>query len=181
MLTILIKSIWEKGSIWGWKDAIEYSFITKSLPPRPRHWPLLPNDFASFLIFFILSLIYFRKFHPQIHFNLSLSISRFHILICPNYALNSEPPLILPSDSSRSFWTMSVQVQPPPPEHQYQLEKLDVFKIKGKDKQGRRILRIIGKFFPGFWFLSLFLLFVVEVALLCFDSDFLLFDSDFVL
>lgn len=29
------------------------------------------------------------------------------------------------------------------------LEKLEVFKIKGKDKHGRKILRIIGKFFPG--------------------------------
>ncbi|KAF7829018.1 ganglioside-induced differentiation-associated protein 2-like [Senna tora] len=28
------------------------------------------------------------------------------------------------------------------------LDKLEVFKIKGKDKQGRKILRIIGKFFP---------------------------------
>ena len=44
---------------------------------------------------------------------------------------------------------MAAQVQPPPPE-QNQLENLDVFKIKGRDKQGRRILRITGKFFPGF-------------------------------
>ncbi|RDX62805.1 Protein GDAP2-like protein [Mucuna pruriens] len=29
------------------------------------------------------------------------------------------------------------------------LEKLDVFKIKGRDKHGRKILRIIGKFFPA--------------------------------
>nr|AFK33556.1 unknown [Lotus japonicus] len=29
------------------------------------------------------------------------------------------------------------------------LDKLEVFKIKGRDKQGRKILRIIGKFFPG--------------------------------
>lgn len=29
------------------------------------------------------------------------------------------------------------------------LEKLEVFKIKGRDKRGRKILRIIGKFFPG--------------------------------
>ncbi|XP_057762234.1 uncharacterized protein LOC130982296 [Arachis stenosperma] len=29
------------------------------------------------------------------------------------------------------------------------LEKLEVFKVKGKDKQGRKILRIIGKFFPA--------------------------------
>jgi len=29
------------------------------------------------------------------------------------------------------------------------LEKLEVFKIKGRDKHGRKILRIIGKFFPG--------------------------------
>lgn len=29
------------------------------------------------------------------------------------------------------------------------LEKLEVFKIKGRDKQGRKILRIIGKFFPA--------------------------------
>jgi hypothetical protein len=29
------------------------------------------------------------------------------------------------------------------------LEKSEVFKIKGRDKHGRKILRIIGKFFPG--------------------------------
>ncbi|KAI4314693.1 hypothetical protein L6164_027579 [Bauhinia variegata] len=29
------------------------------------------------------------------------------------------------------------------------LEKLEVFKIKGRDKHGRKILRIIGKFFPA--------------------------------
>ncbi|XP_022145479.1 ganglioside-induced differentiation-associated protein 2-like [Momordica charantia] len=40
---------------------------------------------------------------------------------------------------------MAAQV---PPE-QNQLERLDVFKIKGRDKQGRRILRITGKFFPA--------------------------------
>lgn len=33
------------------------------------------------------------------------------------------------------------------------LLKLEVFKIKGKDKHGRKILRIIGKFFPGNIFL----------------------------
>ncbi|KAF4373815.1 hypothetical protein F8388_007721 [Cannabis sativa] len=34
-------------------------------------------------------------------------------------------------------------------EQEQLLEKLEVFKIKGKDKQGRKILRIIGKFFPA--------------------------------
>ncbi|MBA0620106.1 hypothetical protein Godav_005876 [Gossypium davidsonii] len=29
------------------------------------------------------------------------------------------------------------------------LHKLDIFKIRGKDKQGHKILRIIGKFFPA--------------------------------
>ncbi|XP_039137678.1 protein GDAP2 homolog isoform X2 [Dioscorea cayenensis subsp. rotundata] len=29
------------------------------------------------------------------------------------------------------------------------LQKLEPFKIQGRDKQGRKILRIIGKFFPG--------------------------------
>jgi hypothetical protein len=29
------------------------------------------------------------------------------------------------------------------------IEKLDIFKIKGRDKRGRTIIRIIGKFFPG--------------------------------
>ncbi|KAM0938669.1 putative CRAL-TRIO lipid binding domain-containing protein [Dioscorea sansibarensis] len=29
------------------------------------------------------------------------------------------------------------------------LEKLEPFKIQGRDKQGRKILRIVGKFFPG--------------------------------
>lgn len=33
------------------------------------------------------------------------------------------------------------------------LLKLEVFKIKGKDKHDRKILRIIGKFFPGNIFL----------------------------
>lgn len=40
------------------------------------------------------------------------------------------------------------------------LEKLEVFKIKGKDKQGRKILRIIGKFFPGNQSLSTQILFL---------------------
>ncbi|KAL0550615.1 hypothetical protein IC582_015137 [Cucumis melo] len=43
---------------------------------------------------------------------------------------------------------MAALLHPPPPEQNY-LEKLDVFKIKGRDKQGRRILRITGKFFPA--------------------------------
>ncbi|KGN55625.1 ganglioside-induced differentiation-associated protein 2 [Cucumis sativus] len=43
---------------------------------------------------------------------------------------------------------MAAHLPPPPPEQNY-LEKLDVFKIKGRDKQGRRILRITGKFFPA--------------------------------
>lgn len=43
---------------------------------------------------------------------------------------------------------MAAHLQPPPPEQNH-LEKLDVFKIKGRDKQGRRILRITGKFFPA--------------------------------
>ncbi|PON87764.1 CRAL-TRIO lipid binding domain containing protein [Trema orientale] len=34
-------------------------------------------------------------------------------------------------------------------EQEQLLEKLEVFKIKGKDKQGRKILRIIRKFFPA--------------------------------
>ena len=34
-------------------------------------------------------------------------------------------------------------------EQEQLLEKLDVFKIKGRDKQGRKILRIIGKSFPA--------------------------------
>lgn len=29
------------------------------------------------------------------------------------------------------------------------IEKLEIFKIQGRDKRGRKILRIIGKFFPG--------------------------------
>ncbi|GMY11142.1 ganglioside-induced differentiation-associated protein 2-like [Fagus crenata] len=29
------------------------------------------------------------------------------------------------------------------------IEKLEIFKIKGKDKRGHKLLRIIGKFFPG--------------------------------
>ncbi|XVF62255.1 hypothetical protein PTKIN_Ptkin08bG0202800 [Pterospermum kingtungense] len=34
-------------------------------------------------------------------------------------------------------------------DQQLLLHKLDIFKIHGKDKQGRKILRIIGKFFPA--------------------------------
>ncbi|GMN28843.1 hypothetical protein TIFTF001_002199 [Ficus carica] len=34
-------------------------------------------------------------------------------------------------------------------EQEQLIEKLEVFKIKGKDKQGRKILRIVGKFFPA--------------------------------
>jgi hypothetical protein len=29
------------------------------------------------------------------------------------------------------------------------IEKLEIFKIKGRDKQGRKLLRVIGKFFPA--------------------------------
>lgn len=29
------------------------------------------------------------------------------------------------------------------------IDRLEIFKIHGRDKQGRKILRIIGKFFPG--------------------------------
>ncbi|OWM66485.1 ganglioside-induced differentiation-associated protein 2-like [Punica granatum] len=39
---------------------------------------------------------------------------------------------------------------PPSPEEQEQLiEKSEVFKIRGHDKRGRKILRVVGKFFPG--------------------------------
>ncbi|KAJ9564697.1 hypothetical protein OSB04_000663 [Centaurea solstitialis] len=34
-------------------------------------------------------------------------------------------------------------------EHEKLIEKLNLFKIKGKDKRGRKILRIIGKYFPA--------------------------------
>ncbi|XP_024032865.1 ganglioside-induced differentiation-associated protein 2 [Morus notabilis] len=34
-------------------------------------------------------------------------------------------------------------------EQEQLIEKLEVFKIKGKDKRGRKILRIVGKFFPA--------------------------------
>ncbi|XAR73717.1 hypothetical protein NMG60_11007783 [Bertholletia excelsa] len=34
-------------------------------------------------------------------------------------------------------------------DQQLLIEKLDVFKIQGRDKHGRKILRIIGKFFPA--------------------------------
>ncbi|KAI6671560.1 hypothetical protein NL676_006445 [Syzygium grande] len=34
-------------------------------------------------------------------------------------------------------------------EQEQLIEKLQVFKIKGRDKRGRKILRIIGKFFPA--------------------------------
>lgn len=41
------------------------------------------------------------------------------------------------------------------------IEKLEIFKIQGRDKRGRKILRIIGKFFPGTQFLlySIYVLF----------------------
>ena len=46
------------------------------------------------------------------------------------------------------------------------LEKSQVFKIKGRDKHGRKILRIIGKFFPGkkyfsFFFFRFYVIFVI--------------------
>lgn len=34
-------------------------------------------------------------------------------------------------------------------EQEQLIEKLEIFKIHGRDKRGRKILRIIGKFFPG--------------------------------
>ena len=36
------------------------------------------------------------------------------------------------------------------------IEKLEIFKIKGKDKRGHKLLRIIGKFFPGKFFFFFF-------------------------
>ena len=68
---------------------------------------------------------------------------------------------------------MAAHLPPPPPEQNY-LEKLDVFKIKGRDKQGRRILRITGKFFPGFLSLSHIL---CIFSFLCSATVFLLFSS----
>jgi hypothetical protein len=48
------------------------------------------------------------------------------------------------------------------PEEIKAIHKLSLFKIKGRDKQGRKILRIIGKHFPGIilfpFFIFLFLL-----------------------
>ncbi|KAI7747312.1 hypothetical protein M8C21_013433 [Ambrosia artemisiifolia] len=35
------------------------------------------------------------------------------------------------------------------PEQEKTIKKLGIFKIKGRDKQGRKILRIIGKYFPA--------------------------------
>lgn len=57
------------------------------------------------------------------------------------------------------------------------LEKLEVFKIKGRDKHGRKILRIIGKFFPGknifqFFFVCSFTGFYVIIVI---DFDFVIF------
>ena len=42
---------------------------------------------------------------------------------------------------------MSLQISES--EQEQLVEKLEVFKIKGKDKRGRKILRVIGKFFPA--------------------------------
>jgi len=36
-----------------------------------------------------------------------------------------------------------------PSDQEQLLQKLDVFKIQGRDKRGNKILRIIGRFFPG--------------------------------
>jgi len=43
--------------------------------------------------------------------------------------------------------TMSSQISEI--EQEQLIEKLEIFKIHGRDKRGRKILRIIGKFFPG--------------------------------
>lgn len=37
------------------------------------------------------------------------------------------------------------------PEQEHLLEKLQVFKVQGRDKRGRKVLRVIGKFFPGIY------------------------------
>lgn len=43
-------------------------------------------------------------------------------------------------------------------EQEQLIEKLEIFKIKGRDKRNRKIVRVIGKFFSGNKpFLSLFL------------------------
>ena len=39
--------------------------------------------------------------------------------------------------------------QASPSEQEQLIEKLEIFKIRGRDKRGRKILRIIGKYFPG--------------------------------
>ncbi|XP_010266934.1 PREDICTED: protein GDAP2 homolog [Nelumbo nucifera] len=36
-----------------------------------------------------------------------------------------------------------------PPEQEQFIDKLEIFKIQGRDKRGRKVLRIIGKFFPA--------------------------------
>lgn len=59
----------------------------------------------------------------------------------------NKPPVM--SNISSSF-TLSQSQQ------QHLLEKLDVFKVEGRDKRGRNVLLIIGKYFPG-TFLVLFL------------------------
>lgn len=54
-------------------------------------------------------------------------------------------------------------------EQEQLIEKLEIFKIHGRDKRGRKILRIIGKFFPGTLFCVLF-----QIVLLESDLNFLL-------
>ena len=36
------------------------------------------------------------------------------------------------------------------------LDELEAFKLSGRDKSGRRILRVVGKFFPGKIFRQIF-------------------------
>ncbi|TXG51973.1 hypothetical protein EZV62_021142 [Acer yangbiense] len=47
--------------------------------------------------------------------------------------------------SSSTTLTLSQQ------EQEHLLEKLEVFKIQGRDKRGRQVVRVIGKIFPGIY------------------------------
>jgi len=48
-------------------------------------------------------------------------------------------------------------------EQEQLIEKLEIFKIQGRDKRGRKTLRIIGKFFPGkqFFFMYIYFVFLI--------------------
>lgn len=91
----------------------------------------------------------------------------YHLIFCvfffplktrkPKTRLPHHPPLSVLRELC--FISAKMNISSPPPatatprlsltDQQHLVDKLEVFKIQGRDKHGRKVLRIVGKFFPG--------------------------------